>query len=805
MKKKFILSIAFSITIMCQAQQVIHLANGAVFSIKNNTEVSLLGGITLEEGSSVTNNGILRLKNNPVANISNWIDNSSSGALSGTGMVIFNSSSSHSFTGLSNFYSLQINAGGLLLNNNLSISNQLHLINGKVTTSGNHIFLNNNNSYSFLNDGGNTGYTNSWINGNFRRLITTNTSTYDFPVGNDTKCNLLQFVNYNIAGTVQLTASFVPKPGTDAGLNVSESGSQYVAVNNAGVWNLVPDIIPSAGNYSLQLYLNGFTGLADNQFGMLRRPDASNNAADWSVPAGSSLEALNGAGRKVSDGYARRINISEFSQWGIGHFQTLLFTWYQDADGDSYGNAEVTQQSSNQPAGYVSDATDCDDGNAAVHPGAAEICNGIDDDCNGLADDADPGITGQTIWYADTDNDGYGNPAVTTLSCNQPEGYVSNNDDCDDTDNAITVQILWYADIDNDGYGNPLVTTLSCNQPEDYVSNNNDCDDTNDVITVGSIWYADADNDSYGNPTVKTLSCNQPEGYVSNNNDCDDTNNVITVGSIWYADADNDGYGNIALTILACSQPLGYVANADDCNDAKGKIHPGATEVCNGVDDDCDGQTDEGCTTINISDAEVYESEGLVNINVTLSMAINQPVKIHYKTIDRTAVSSGRNKDYKGVGNSSLTIPAGQTSGIISIEIFSDNLNESDEYFDVELTKVVNALPGDNSGRVTIHNGTPTFLTRIEKGKTKLTVVEGLEVNIFPNPTTNNFSIIVQADASEKITMQVIDMYGRIIETRNVTANSIIQFGERYVSGTYFVRVQQGKEHKEIKLIKLVN
>jgi hypothetical protein len=51
---------------------------------------------------------------------------------------------------------------------------------------------------------------------------------------------------------------------------------------------------------------------------MLRRPDASTSASDWKVPSGSSLEQLNGLGRKLSDGFARRTNISTFSQWGIG-------------------------------------------------------------------------------------------------------------------------------------------------------------------------------------------------------------------------------------------------------------------------------------------------------------------------------------------------------------------------------------------------------------------------------------------------------------------------------------------------------
>jgi hypothetical protein len=78
------------------------------------------------------------------------------------------------------------------------------------------------------------------------------------------------------------------------------------------------------------------------------------------------------------------------------------------------------------------------------------------------------------------------------------------------------------------------------------------------------------------------------------------------------------------------------------------------------------------------------------------------------------------------------------------------------------------------------------------------------QVKAYPNPSATNFTVNVKANSTnEKITMQVVDMYGRIIETRNVNANSTIRFGDRYSPGTYFVRVIQGKEHKEIKLVKL--
>ena len=78
-----------------------------------------------------------------------------------------------------------------------------------------------------------------------------------------------------------------------------------------------------------------------------------------------------------------------------------------------------------------------------------------------------------------------------------------------------------------------------------------------------------------------------------------------------------------------------------------------------------------------------------------------------------------------------------------------------------------------------------------------------LDLIAYPNPSTGNFSVTVQADLKQKITMQVVDMSGRVIEVRNVMANSTTRFGDGYRPGTYFVRIMQGRDHKEIKLIKL--
>jgi len=112
-------------------------------------------------------------------------------------------------------------------------------------------------------------------------------------------------------------------------------------------------------------------------------------------------------------------------------------TFYRDADGDDYGNPAVSVQACDQPQGYVTDNTDCDDDNAAVNPGAQEVCNGIDDDCDDLVDDDDPDVTGRTTFYRDADGDDYGNPAVSVQACQRPQGFVLDNTDCDDDNAAV--------------------------------------------------------------------------------------------------------------------------------------------------------------------------------------------------------------------------------------------------------------------------------------------------------------------------------------------------------------------------------
>ena len=311
-------------------------------------------------------------------------------------------------------------------------------------------------------------------------------------------------------------------------------------------------------------------------------------------------------------------------------------TFYLDLDHDGAGGEAV--QACSQPAETVQTGGDCDDEDAAVNPGVAEVCNGIDDDCDGLVDFDDD--LSEPTWYGDADGDGYGLDTVTKVApgCEPPKGYAKAPGDCDDTDAAVNPDgqevcngydddcdqlvdsadgsvdgELYYEDADNDGFGNATGTAVvACSAPFGHELGATDCDDADATVNPDAIevcnghddncvdgeddatdpltWYRDDDGDGYGDKSV--VSCVPPDDgfvYVHAGGDCDDADVAYNPG------ADECGevldYNCDGSTGAVDKDMDGYDAGCDDCNDADPAINPGATEICDpgDVDENCNG------------------------------------------------------------------------------------------------------------------------------------------------------------------------------------------------------------------------
>ncbi len=318
--------------------------------------------------------------------------------------------------------------------------------------------------------------------------------------------------------------------------------------------------------------------------------------------------------------------------------------YYQDLDGDKYGvmGTVACLCEPNEEYSAIT-AGDCDDEHEEVHPGALEVCDGLDNDCNGITDPN--GIAGTEKYYKDGDGDGYGNSLIAALQCGPNNDHtVQIMGDCNDADAQVNPGMLEVCDgKDNDCNGivdgaatsqqcstdcgagfilcvagelqecdapqqnscldyvtcQPYVTCEACPPKPTETCNglDEDCDGKIDE-DIGAIdcGLGICAHTVAGCENGQPIDCDpllgaQQEICDGLDNNCDGETDEGLLKTL-YLDNDKDGYGDPDISVAVCVAEDGYSSNNLDCDDSDEDIKPGSEEVCDGKDNDCDGVAD---------------------------------------------------------------------------------------------------------------------------------------------------------------------------------------------------------------------
>lgn len=424
--------------------------------------------------------------------------------------------------------------------------------------------------------------------------------------------------------------------------------------------------------------------------------------------------------------------------------------FYKDEDGDGFGKLTDTVHNFNVPAGYAADSTDCNDANAAIHPGAVELCNGIDDNCNGQIDEGNACVT-------DRDED----------------GYTVEQGDCNDSSAAV----------------NPGATEV-CNGIDD--------------------------------------NCN---GQIDEG-----------VQTTFYRDSDGDGYGSSSNTIVACSVPAGYVTNQGDCSDNNATVHPGATEVCNGIDDNCNGQIDENALNAVISPS------GSVGIcgGASVTLTANSGSGIGYQWLKNgVAISNATHRNYTAKQEGSYQVSESTTAGcsstsaattitlsdapratikaLGSLNICSTGsvvlqANDGTGYTYQWKKNSVNI--GGATGRTYTATATGNYTVAVTNSNSCSKTSKGVDVinscaaaivsvktsgdlfvtsdslSLNPNPSKGSPELTYIATIKGKVELKVYDVSGRLLfKKADVAVKGVNKYAlrlEHFVSGVYYLELRKG-------------
>ena len=458
-----------------------------------------------------------------------------------------------------------------------------------------------------------------------------------------------------------------------------------------------------------------------------------------------------------------------------------------DLDDDNDGVLDGDDSCPQGDLGWTSDASTDNDGD-----GCRDAGEDTDDDNDGILDVEDfcPLLAGEgNEYYVDADGDGNGvAPAVRLCVVSVPSGYSDLGGDCDDTDPNVNPDAEEICDgIDND-----------CDGLTD--------DDDADVIGQ-STWYADDDGDGYGDPTSSQMACSAPPGFVSDQSDCDDTDATVYPDAPELCDGiandcsapswptvpagelDGDGDGYVACSNWVGSDPS--IFGGGDCQDGDPLINPGTSEVCDDIDNDCDGLIDaddpsviETCgdevvdnTTDVINDLDI--PEGQVN---NLTNKINDALDSYCSGKQKKAL----NKLKSFVENVELLLLEGEITQAVADALLQVAADLEDA--------MLNGTLVCPSARIN-----PIRETHVTASEAS--------VNLFPNPGRVAFTLQFNLPEAHSLTVDIYHMDGRRIQSSpysGVKGHNQFTINLAHIpDGTYFVTLKGAEFYVTRRWIKM--
>ena len=434
-------------------------------------------------------------------------------------------------------------------------------------------------------------------------------------------------------------------------------------------------------------------------------------------------------------------------------------TFYQDADGDGFGSALVTQMACSKPVGFVTNNTDCND---------------------------------SQIQYADLDGDGLG--STTIVACG-----VTNNTDCNDNNALLNVTNTYYQDLDADGFGNPSITISACSAPIGYVLTGTDCDDTRANVHPGAIdvCYDGLDNDCNGvidnvgqpggcTPIVTTI---RPET-------CGVTLTNIDQQILAYLVSNVQGYrwrvtkviGGIPSTLPADIQYKETTLRA-----------------------------------LQLTQLTTYAYETTYQIEVSVKINnVWQPFYGNACYVITPTITTSIKPEYCGVPLSSFnqTVLSYLMSYTTGYRFRIKNTNTGQVQIvdrglrDFRFNMITNPqfyVP--YTIEVALRNTTGNYMAygpvcnlMLQNTSSKEVEVKEASINaiVTPNPFSDSFNLKLENFKEDKLTISTYDLTGRLLETKTLTSSELssVTFGENYPSGVYTLIITQNSLVKTIRVVK---